>query len=102
MMNIQSVLPASTLVHEAVQPNYLLDTEKKPKVPPPYPAPERIELEGKIHVETRLNYTTVNSWLGDSPATFTYFAANRTYEQTKLLFKKQDTISLSDRYIWNA
>lgn len=68
---------------------YGLDMQRNwlpPEVPNP---PEDVVVNGRGHIETRLNYANINGWLDDIPVMFTVMQANRTYEQAKLVFSNR-------------
>lgn len=51
--------------------------------------PQDVVLNGRGHIETRLNYAEINGWLNDVPVMYTVMMANRTYENTKLVYSNR-------------
>lgn len=51
--------------------------------------PQDVVVDGRGRIETRMNYAEINGWLNDIPVNFTVMMANRTYENTKLVFSNK-------------
>lgn len=73
----------------AHQSMYELNLERNwlpPELPNP---PQDVVLNGRGHIETKLNYAEINGWLNDIPVMYTMMMADRSYQDTKLVFSNR-------------
>lgn len=70
----------------AHQSMYNLDLVRNWLPPENFNPPQQLVLEGRGHVETKMNYAELNGWLNDIPVAYTVMMANRSYERTDIMF----------------
>jgi hypothetical protein len=100
-MNISTVARAGAVQDVAHQSAYLYGVDRQflpPKSPEPY---KYFELPGPGHMETKYQYRQAEGWLGDTPVSFTYLMAYRSYEYTKQVFSDYDKrLAVSNTNSW--
>ena len=88
-MRIQSVQGVS-VQNAAHSSNYLYGVQRE-LLPPHSPYTRQfVELEGPVQQEVLYQFRQIEGWIGDDPVSFTYLTAQRSYENTKQLFVKND------------
>lgn len=73
----------------AHQSAYQLNMLRNWLQPENFNPPQDVVVDGRGRIETKLNYAELNGWLDDIPVSFTVMMANRTYENTKLVFSNR-------------
>ena len=88
-MNIQSV-SKGRVQDVAHQSAFVYGMNREYLPPRQQHGPAVITVEGEGHLDTVYRFRSMEGWLGDVPASFTYLMAYRSYEYTKQVFSNWD------------
>lgn len=88
MMNVRTerAKESRNIAHQSMYELALQRNWLPPELPNP---PQDVVLNGRGHIETKMNYAEINGWLNDIPVMYTMMMADRTYQDTKLVFSNR-------------